>query len=539
MLFAGLVGALFSCGDARYSRALLDAEETMQTRPDSAGDMIRAYTLAHTGKATSAADSALAALLRAEADYKLYVANTDTASLTRSADYFRRHDDRRRLMRADFQLAEMCSATGMLEEGFIPAWEGLDMATALGDAEYQGRLNQTISDFYMRRWNRLQAVDHARRAPVFFGMAGMEPHFRYAKINEATALINLRDYAEGLRIIDSLMPLIPAEDSAVRSVAFRTKMVAEYYMDLLPEARKSLAEAQRYATEKFRPEVRFEVDLALTEGRPDEARRMLDEWGRQLPDGGAEDMRYRYARYLYKRETGDSSGALLDFEKYRLLMGDTSTRYLNNSLNLLLAQYRAAQEVRARASDARARRWLAAGAAGALLALVAGGLAARAMRRRHHRELEEKVRTIGELTDAARTRDEGMRGLFREQLRRLNSLSMRYLKAPAGEAGREELLTRAKDALAELGSRQNMEELVKEFDMVHDGLATHIRAEMPRLKARDFHVLILLLAGVQPKVASAICGMRPEVCYTLKTRLRQRMLESDDGRLRKAADLLN
>ncbi|MDE6277515.1 MAG: hypothetical protein K2M06_05335 [Muribaculaceae bacterium] len=471
----------------------------------------------------------------------MYETNQDTASLRISADYFRRTGDLRRLMRANFQFAEICDLSGDIEAGFIPALEGLDIASKLGETEYIGRLNETISDFYIRRWNRRSALDHILRATEAFKAAGLEPNYRYAKIEEAAAYINLFNFEGARRILDSIIPQIPPEDSAVMSVAYNHRMVAEYYMGQLPEARKSFGEAMRYTTAKFEPEASFEARLAIMEGKLEEALRILDEWGANLADGGEGDMRYRYAQYLYKKEAGDSAGALRDYEEYRRIVADESIENLNNRLSRLLADYRAKQKAEATDRSLLDRKRLLWGCIIAAAILSTLVVWYRAALRRRRKLLERKMAVIAEMSDAMKSRDSQMRSLFHEQFRRINELSLRYLKLPAGTpAGeRENILAMAKEALKELGRREKMEALVEEFDIVHDGLASHIRRSLPRLKARDFHILVLSLSGLQPKVVSVVFDIRPETCYTVRTRLRQRMLESDDERLREAASELN
>ncbi|MDE6311731.1 MAG: hypothetical protein K2L96_07960 [Muribaculaceae bacterium] len=539
-----LAFALFSCGNSGYDRRLLEIEKVIPQQADlepdmadSAYSMIQAYAPA---RECSEADSALLTLLKAEADYKMYISNTDTAGLRKSADFFRRTGDKRRLMRADFQIIATCVPMDEIEYGFVPALEGLDIAQSLNDSEYLGRFNTELGDSYLRRWSRKEALRHNILASDYYKKTEMWPNFRYAKLAEGIIYLNLWEHEQARAVLDSLISIIPEPDSAMLYYAYNYRMIADYYLGHFQDARDSKRHAELFEVPGCEHTQRFTVAIALINGDEAEARRILKQWEDTVHKGEYDEIQYLYTRYMYEKWTNNNEAALRYHEQYRDLSDSYSIEYLNGGLNLMRAQYEAEKERKTALKAQRERRIWSAGIVLAILTAAGLGVWLVLTIRRRRRELEEKMALIAELSEEVESKDGLLRQSLYAQFRRINDLSVLYLKLPKKEKSeRAEILAHAREALAQIGTRENLEEYVREFDLAHQGLATHIREALPKLKARDLYILVLSLWGLQPKVVSAICGISLGACYTARTRLRQRLMECDDPRLQEAAATLN
>ena len=539
-----LAFVLFSCSNRDYDARLLEIEKVLPQQADlepdmadSAYRMIQAYTPA---RECSEADSALLTLLKAEADYKMYISNTDTAGLRKSADFFRRTGDMRRLMRADFQIIATCVPMDEIEYGFVPALEGLDIAQSLNDSEYLGRFNTELCDSYLRRWSRKEALRHNILASDYYKASEMWPNFRYAKLCESIIYLNLWEHEQARAVLDSIIAIIPETDSAMLYYAYNYRMIADYYLGYFQDARDSKRLAELFEVPGCEQTKRFDVALAMINGDNNKAHSILKQWKDTLHKGGYDELNYLYARYIYEKQTGNAEEALHYHEEYRGLSATYSNEYLNGGLNLMRAQYEAEKERKTALKAQRERRIWSAGIALALMTATGLGVWLVLTIRRRRRELEEKMALIAELSEEVESKDGLLRQSLYAQFRRINDLSVRYLKLPKKEKSeRAEILAHAREALAQIGTRENMEEYVREFDLAHQGLASHIREALPKLKARDLYILVLSLWGLQPKVVSAICGISLGACYTARTRLRQRLMECDDPRLQEAAATLD
>ncbi len=543
ILIFSLAFALASCGRGGYDRQLLEIERMIPQQADmepamadSAHKMIYEYAPA---RELSQADSALLTLLRAEADYKMYISNTDTVGLKKSADFFRRTGDRRRLMRTDYQIVEICAPEDKIEYGFLPALEGLDIAESLNDTEYLARFHSALSDSYLRRWSKKESLRHIKLAANHYKKAEMWPHFRYAKLCEAVRYLNLWEHQQAKTTLDSLIPIIPETDSAMLFSAYNARMIADYYLENYVDAKEDKRNAERFETPGCEHTQRFEAVLALVSGDNPEAQRILQQWEDTVHKGTQDEIQYLYTRYMYEKYSGNTEEALRLYEDYHSLSASYSIEYLNGGLNLLRAQYEAAKE---RDTAKRASRMRIAIVvvsllgAGAIIGLLYYG---RQVARRRRRELEEKMALISELSETLEEKKEQLNNSLKTQFKRINDLSVRYLNMKKGnKAEQTALLEQARNALAELERDDIMEECVRDFDIAHQGLATRIREALPDINSRPFHILIITLWGMTPKVVGGIFGLSDTALYTTRSRLRQRLIKSGNREMIEIADKL-
>ena len=199
LLFFCLVLLLsVSCGrNARLMKTMKDVESYVHESPDSALAVLAG--LDSTGVSSGRVD-ALYTLLNSIARYRLYIDEQDDSALVRASDFFRKHGDDARLMKALFLASYIRFNSADYRHTILMLTEAEPLSEKLDDHFYGGLICRQMAWAFERAFNNVDRLSSVRKAYKHFVDGHFETHAAYTllMVGEACTANNLYEESENV-----------------------------------------------------------------------------------------------------------------------------------------------------------------------------------------------------------------------------------------------------------------------------------------------------------------------------------------------------
>lgn len=564
-----LATAVILAGCGRHAESAVSVDGTLATEyPDSALTLLREINMQRLGRN----DRARCMLLKGLAEAHRGDTVASRESLKRAIRYFDRHGSAHEQADAWYTYAKAYMRTGNLEE----AIRGYTQAAIFAEKALSGGSRHADNPEYKYTETLLVAVYHTLGILYFEqGYDAVEPFAKaveaarangsaeqegYSRFMLSAAYCANEDYAKA---IETLAPLVEACDTIpfryfAQQVMLQNLLYHTYLEDWTPEqllaARNGIdldeirSAPLSYGTAVSDDTGRTFYDVASTiifhrDGQLDSARYYVERTLSRTDDfhQGNVDL-YNVASQIY-HDIGDDARAYDYAQKYAVAKDSLFEAQRDTRVAELERRFRTANEVALREASLRYRVWIAVLAA-VLVIMVAGWAVVRYRRklRRSDEQLSETLALLDSYREShdsltSRLNASDAREAAVKRLLEGRVAAVRDIAATCYTYGDGERLTEKMRELAL--SPAMLKDVVDMADLYSDRAVTRLKTQFPDWTPRNYDFAALVIAGFSPQEICVMLGMSLNGVYTLKSKLKRRIAESQAGDRDELLDLFS
>lgn len=538
------------CGGQRAAEAQFGAADAvLESSPDSALQLLRAID---TATFRTERQRMRWRLLTARAQLLSDEERLDEAFTAPLYAYYESHGPKEQQAVAAYIHAKACQNAGKLDEAVKAYTRAAICAEACPDDReimlLLGAVCHTLGALHLEQGYNVEAEEAFRKAVAIGARYGDPESEGYARFMLSAALCTQKRFDEA---IEALAPLVEARDT----IRFRYFAQQITLQNLLYHAY-----ADDWSTERLLAE-RARIDLGAIDSAPlSYGRASTDDSQRTFYDiastilfakiGQLDSARY-YADRVLARTTVYHQGNL---DTYRIAagiyhgQGDDATAYahawryieMQDSLEAanrdalsvqLERQFRAENAAALRETRLRYDVWIALLVC-LLLALLAVGLVGayrRKLRQRDERigeylalidSYRESQDSLTSRLDASDSREAALKELLKGRFAHIRDIAATCYTYGEG--------ARLSEKMRELAlSPAMLADVVRMADLYNEGAVSRLREAFPEWTKRNHDFAALVIAGFSPQEICVMLGMTPNGVYTLKSKLKRRIAESD------------
>lgn len=526
ILIAALTGLLVSCGDSRLRTILGRAEAVMNDHPDSALAMLAAVDRS---KITRPRDSAIHAVLYAQARSKCYYYDSCDTDIRRAADYLT--DERSHYgMLAAFYEGDILYNIDRYAEALEYQLKALEIATELNDRYWMARCHEAIADCYQEAYNMDGLRYHLRQAIDGFLKTGYDLNAQYAELLYIASISYSGHKEEAVGRLDSLRLNNIISDSTCKAMMYKEYARPLMGLGRYKEALEYITLADRYLDGNDQyyiinwPDV---AQLLTHDNQLDSARRLIDRLDREykgLPAPLRSNL--HWARYEYYKATGDMAAALAEHEKATESKNELQSHANLNNFRLVEQNFYRLNAERQQALKTRAY-WITVSMA-LLCALIVMIILFFYKDKLSERE-QEFFKLSQEVSRHFANEEKQMKLL--SQLSALLDISHRCLENRNSDEKWQKWRELYDKELQKILAPESMDNMISTVNMRHNSAYDILTDEFPDMSDNDRRLYVLVAYGFSAKSVSLILGIPIENYYNRLSRLRSRLRTSPDGRL--------
>ena len=483
---------------------------------------------------------------------------TGKEALDRGMRYYDRHGSDSERAAAWYTYAQAHVKAGNLEEGIRGYTQAAILAEkALAGKQLDDSLRRGTETLLVAVYHTLglhyfeqgyDAVEPFSKAVEAARANGNKEQEGYSRFMLASSYCANGDYEQAVKTLE---PLVEAADTIqfryfaqqirLQNLIFHTYL-GDWTPEQLLEARKGIdlkvirRAPLSYGSASSEDTGRSFYDVASAiifqrDGQLDSARRYIEESLAcrdtfHQGDVGLFDL----AAEIY-HDRGDDSRAYDYLRQYVSVKDSLFEAQRGAQVAELERRYRTANEVALREASLRYRAWIA--ALVALLVIMAAGWAVVSYRRKLRRRDEQLSESLAlvdsyreshdSLTsrlDASDAREAAVKRLLEGRVAAVRDIAATYYTFGEGER-----LTAKMKELAL--SPAMLADVVDMADLYSDRAVTRLREQLPGWTTRNYDFAALVIAGFTPQEISVLLGMSLNGVYSLKSKLKRRVAESD------------
>ena len=317
ILYIGIILLLLGITGCRkqypVAEKLLQAEAVMNEYPDSALNLLKGIEQT---ELQTREHHARYALLYSQALDKNYIDKTNDSLINVAVDYYRQTDEVRSKFLSYYYKGRIHINAGENPEAMLAFMEAEQLVDALGDDYYAGLLYQWIASIFSSYMDYPKAMEYAEQSIDRYTRAGKNRHRLWALLSKASLLRAMNEDAEGIRIMEALLP----EVEATNDLALFNGYFGDLILGCMDENR--LADARKYYdryVQKINPMTKNTAlltkiaQLYAYEGSFSEAQRFMEAaWGKA--NDRADSIILYVTSSLIHRKKGNDRQAYADLE---------------------------------------------------------------------------------------------------------------------------------------------------------------------------------------------------------------------------------
>ena len=479
------------------------------------------------------------ALLYSQALDKNYIDKTNDSLINVAVDYYRQTDEVRSKFLSYYYKGRIHINAGENPEAMLAFMEAEQLVDALGDDYYAGLLYRYIASIYRSYMDYPKAMEYAEQSIDCYTRAGKNRHRLWALLSKASLLRAMNEDAEGIRIMEALLP----EVEATNDLELFSGCLSDLILGCMDENR--LADARKYYdryVQKINPMTKNTAllsriaQLYAYEGSFSEAQRFMEAAWEKANDRADSIILYVTSSLIHRKK-GNDRQAYADLEDGVTLQNKDVRKTLQQPILTTQMDF-LRQELVFQHYKQRTEKiiWmLGIGLVVTLAGIAIYGIRKR-MRQRVLRIQEEKARLEEDLEVLQTTQEktEALKnGLFESKMKELDKLVLVSLKEFKNEESRNrailKLVQDTKDQIH--GNKKNMANLEKWVNEYKDNVMQHLRSEIVLPDESYYELACYLLANFSVNTIALLMDETTNTIY--KRRSRIRLLIQDSSALHK------
>ena len=535
------IPTLFSCSDQNISHTLKDVESYIMERPDSALTVLESI---ERSDLRTPRNKAHHALLHAMALDKNYIDVADDSIAQVAVDYYQKHGPMKNRARAQYYLGVAYFNQKEYDKAILEYSKAEKIAERC-DSLYLGMIYASMSYTYNQTYNSYAELTYNQKALDVFTDINAGKHIRSIKYRMAVSFHNNDEYDNAVKIYKELIDESSSPDYfMIQSMIDMAHSLLEmedvdYYMiDSLFRKTKN-----EYGAE-FKNKDYWAWAYSLYRiGKNTEADKLIE--GIQVSDEiVAHFWKSRIALFFKDYETACIYDELTDTNQ-----NDIVEDLLTESLATYQRDYYRTQlESSEYKVKARTIGLIAIITFTFLLSIIILLLIVRYIKKQQEEkdklfEYAEEIKR--QLNEAEQNNDYSLLKrkyleLYKSRFETIGTLADQYFQAD-GRTDIESLMFRKVTSLINevKNDSKNRKAFEAMLDKDLDGIMTHIRTEMPRLKELDYSIFSYLIVGFDATTISRLLDISLNNIYAHKRRLRIKIEERKPEHTDQFLEILN
>ena len=501
-LFTCFLLVLTSISCRHEANAVLNlAESLLQQRADSALLILNSID-PHLLKRKET--EARYALLKSAALDKNHIDITSDSLITTAVDYYSRHGNSYRRMLAWYYDGIVLKNAEKYSSSIIAFENAEKEALVLDDSYHLGLIYRNKADLFNKSYNNQEALEHRKKAAIFFKKAEALPYLAYAELALATDYSNDKQYT----LSDSLLQSIQQHYSDQHIIAYSTILRASLLVKTDNDTKTALQLFRK--TPFFYYSLLDYAQRALAHERVME-RDSADFWlsvAYSLCKNSTDSLSIDYIKSKILHRRGQHDVAFPLIEKV-LAAEDSLTRIkLYQSVSGSQRDYFKAEALRQEEQLRNAKKERILGWTIGLLLLLVGIFWFIGYSREKDRQLQEQITRLAikerELTRTNKTNAHLLGSLLSSRIEHLDQLSRAYFDTD-NKREKEALFTQIKESVCTLRNNPDMlVSLEEDLNRYCNGIMSKLRTQVPRIKGNSIRRITLFFAGFPYEVVQLI-----------------------------------
>lgn len=535
LILASLI-LLNSCGhreDITVAQ-LLRAEAVMDEHPDSALTIIMAVD---SSALATPADSALYNLLLTQAQVKNDVPADYIERISKAESYYRRQQDKPRLMLALLYLGEYQLGKGEYDTAVSTLLEAERIATDTQNWFYLGLIDRALCATHITVFSSEESLAYSKKAAEAFRRSGREKHWNYERCNLAGALYNVSRSSEADALLDSVVATARMQQDTV-TLAWATKMQALIHISRheWEEAIQAYEEVRQMDSSLIDTDDIQRIACIYTDSRQfDKADSLIN----RLARGGN---RVYASLHPYYEAKGDYRQAYLSLRKQKSYMDSILRVAALEKVSRAQSQFEELEMEKKNLTIRNQKLMLT-------LIIVCGifviaGLAAYIIARR--RKLNQRLNSLvmkynlvlRELEASAREH-EGLEEIGREhdssdasspaadRFATLNAVCDEYYRLRTKQSAQQFIKKIESLIFSTIKNPKFNSTIFRDIDAAHDNLISQLQEAKTPLTDNDFSLLALLCSGLSYTAIAIVLDTSLPTMYVRKSRLKAKIATLD------------
>ena len=530
LIYISAVLILASCTSYKTSQTLKDVETYIAERPDSALAVLEAMdrnTLSTKGT------RAHHALLHAMALDKNYIDVTDDSLALTAVCYYQRRGPKKNLARSMYYLGLSYFYDGQYDKSIIELSKAEPVAAA-HDSLYLGFIKVLEADMHNINYNGIDELSCLEEALAIYSGIQATYYVNIAKRRLAEAYISNGRYYEAENLLEELLVSDSLNDvcfnNTMETYAFLmgTRPDSDYSKAVTYYEKTAEIEDGRYMSKQ---DYWVWAYALIQTGDLSKARQIIDRLSPIDTSGTAYYWQYEIAKSL-----GKTAEALALFEKFSEKNNEEVVQILKQSVSTVQRDfYQSQYEISEYQVRNRSLILLVVMISAAFIITLICFSAFRYIRRKE----EEKERYIRYAEEVSRQLDDFRNGTYSDLQKKyismhkakydtLRTLFEKYIQSEgridADKIIYKKVVSLINDLRREIENNRKFE---RHLDSDLNGILTHLKKEFPQLKQKYYTLFGFLALGFNTPVISHFMGFSETAIYTIKSRLKKLIEESD------------
>ena len=530
-LFVLLSVLLFEgCTSNNVHKTLLDVETYIMERPDSALNVLDSIDRSLLKNDRLRAHHAL---LHAMALDKNYIDVSDDSLANVALSYYSRKGPEKYEARALYYLGLSYYYTKDYNKAIIEFTEAERVAERC-DSLYWGLIMVAQADTYAKRYNNMEEYNCLIEAQELFSQISEDYYKSVTDLRLAQALYNCGEYESCEELLKNLISNDKTNEkiriSAMINLAFSKAASNSYDFSVATELYEKIASEYEGLYMSYKDYWAWAYSLNKL-GKDSEACELIEQL-KEVDTSGTTD----YWMYMIKKSDGNPEEALKYLEMSTTKINKEVTQILQQSLALSQRDYYEAEYQNAE-YKARNRKLAAISIGIVAVLIVVLVLWSTSVYVRHQREEKEYFLNyadeIRRQLDASRNDNypelkRKYLDIYKSRFEMIGSLYEEYVLYHGKKNAEHAIYTKVSEMIETfISNSDNRKQLESVLDESLDGVVAQLRAEMPKFKETDYYIFCLSIIGFDTTTISHFLNISINAVYIRKSRMKQRIEETN------------
>lgn len=539
-----IIMALAACNSHQGTRTQLDKAEALMTEhPDSALAILQQVDDA---QLTTNALQARFALLLSMALDKNYIDIASDSLIRPAVEYYENHGSSREKMLTCYYHTNVLYNAKETAKCLISLTDAEKFAKSIEDHFYLGMIYRMMADAYNDIYCRNEELKYRQLSYDSFKMSGSQRHIDFAYLDIGQAYSNNYEYDKSIDIYNNVLKSAElSSDSYLmihslsglghthclkhnynESIQYIKKLESLFPQDIQSQDYRDIA--RDYASIKM-------PDSAFIYMKKSEALIKSN-----IDTQVSYDINYEISKYKEDYKT-----ALESFEKLFDLNAYVTDSIMGKSVLVTLQDYIVQQAEYDNYVASQKRNRLYYIITFLILGIIAASIILYQRWQNKNQEIEKNLQLAQSIRDTLRIKesqlsemDNQIQALFSQQFNAIDELCNVYFEAKDTKIEKDRIYKEVMKQINDL-SNKDLSQLENIVNTYRNQLMTDFRKDFPGLHADNYQFATYLFAGFSLRAISIIMNEKIENIYNKKSRLKNRVKNSDSPRKEEYLSLLN
>ncbi len=526
---------LAACNTNQNIKRQLDqAEALIQDHPDSA-----LYILQEVDNAmfdTKALQARFSLLLSMALD-KNYIDIASDSLIRPAVEYYEKHGSDRKKMLTHYYLARIQFTANETAKCLINLTDAEKYAKEVGDHFYLGMIYRLMADAYNTLYCYNEELKYYQLSYDSFSKTDFHRHINFALLNLGLGYSNAHDLNQALTIYNKVLNIaVQEKDSTLLRTCLANKGHTHRLNGNYREAIQAILQLEQLFPQQVRSRDYSNIANCYAELQiPDSAIYYMQK-AETLARRSVDAQVTYNINYKLSKFKNDFQTALENYEKLFDLNAIVTDSIMGKSVLVTLQDYIVQQAEYDSYIAQQKRNKLYFYIAFLLLGIVTGSIILYQRWQNKNQEIEKNLQLAQGIRDTLRIKEcqlsemgSQIQALFSQQFNAIDELCKVYFEVKDTKAEKDHVYKEVMKQINDLGTKEvsQLEVIVNTY---RNQLMAHFRKDFPHLHTDIYQLATYLFAGFSLRAISIIMNEKIENIYNKKSRLKNRLQNSDSSR---------